>query len=327
MRINLNFEYDKLNLKEITILIPKYHPNMVSFLTPILGLYGINVKEFINDFEIKTKFISFDVIVPTTVKISKIKTFEIFLRTPYVMSLLSNLEGFSLNKPNLNVLSIYKISLIKAIFRNNFLLNLHKNIYKSLRKYISLIIKTNNYLSINKPFFNYFLNPQALNVLKKNISYFILLKELINLRFGFFLVFNNSSASYINYLKTALSIRKLSFKKLNTKLVNSLINRKIIMGKIFYLSSKNWSSVHNFVREVISKQFLSNLFPVFFRFNSNLLNMVFLKVFFSNFNFLAPTLKTCLLKILYHRLFLFTLLTSKMNNRLISILNFKQNII
>ena len=57
MRINLNFHYDKLHLKEIIILIPKYHTNMVSFLTPILGLYGINVKEFINDFDIKTKFI------------------------------------------------------------------------------------------------------------------------------------------------------------------------------------------------------------------------------------------------------------------------------
>src|SRR3989338_6154354 len=39
MRINLNFRYDKLYLKEITILIPKYHTNMVSFLTPILEIF------------------------------------------------------------------------------------------------------------------------------------------------------------------------------------------------------------------------------------------------------------------------------------------------
>lgn len=53
---------------------------MVSFLTPVLGLYGINVKEFINDFEAKTKFINFDIVIPTTVRISKIKTFEILLK-------------------------------------------------------------------------------------------------------------------------------------------------------------------------------------------------------------------------------------------------------
>ena len=95
MKINLNFEYDKLHLKEITILIPKYHPNLVSFLTPVLGLYGINVKEFINDFEEKTKFINFDVIVPTRVAISKIKTYKIFVKTPYLAPILSNVEGFS----------------------------------------------------------------------------------------------------------------------------------------------------------------------------------------------------------------------------------------
>lgn len=90
MRINLNFHYDKLHLKEIVILIPKYHANMVSFLTPILGLYGINVKEFINDFDIKTKFINFDVIIPTLVRISKIKTNFV------------NLKGFFLQKQNLH---------------------------------------------------------------------------------------------------------------------------------------------------------------------------------------------------------------------------------
>ena len=171
MRINLNFRYDKLHLKEIVILIPKYHTNMVSFLTPILGLYGINVKEFINDFDIKTRFINFDVIVPVLVKISKIKTFEIVLKTPYVVSILSNLPSFSVTKPNIELLSIYKLSLLKSIFYSTFVYSFHKRIYLSLRKYLSLVIKVNFHLSVNQAFIkNGFLNLKGLFLLKSSLQ-------------------------------------------------------------------------------------------------------------------------------------------------------------
>merc|ERR1711879_539085 len=171
MRINLNFRYDKLHLKEIVILIPKYHTNMVSFLTPILGLYGINVKEFINDFDIKTKFINFDVIVPVLVKISKIKTFEIVLKTPYIVSILSNLPNFSVTKPNIDLLSIYKVSLLKSVFYSNFLSVFHKRIYLSLRKYLSLIIKVNFHLDVIQAIIkNSFLNLNSLVLLKSSLQ-------------------------------------------------------------------------------------------------------------------------------------------------------------
>ena len=171
MRINLNFRYDKLHLKEIIILIPKYHTNMVSFLTPILGLYGINVKEFINDFEIKTKFINFDVIVPVLVKISKIKTFEIILKTPYVISILSNLPNFSVTRPNIDLISIYKVSLLKSVFYSNFLSVFHRRIYLSLRKYLSLVIKVNFHLNVSRTTIKKdFLNLNSLIPLKYSLQ-------------------------------------------------------------------------------------------------------------------------------------------------------------
>merc|ERR1711879_872844 len=151
MRINLNFRYDKLHLKEIVILIPKYHTNMVSFLTPILGLYGINVKEFINDFDIKT--------------------FEIVLKTPYIVSILSNLPNFSVTKPNIDLLSIYKVSLLKSVFYSNFLSVFHKRIYLSLRKYLSLIIKVNFHLDVIQAIIkNSFLNLNSLVLLKSSLQ-------------------------------------------------------------------------------------------------------------------------------------------------------------
>jgi ribosomal protein L11 len=148
MKINLGFEYDKLHLKEITILIPKYHHNLVSFLTPVLGLYGINVKEFITEFESKTKFIDFDIIIPVRVKISKIKTFQIYVKTPYIISILANLPNLTLSKSSLNILTVYKLTLLKSIF-TNYMANFQKLIYISIRKYLSLIIKS-SFLIIGK---------------------------------------------------------------------------------------------------------------------------------------------------------------------------------
>lgn len=267
MRINLNFGYDKLHLKEIVILIPKYHNNMVSFLTPILGLYGINVKEFINEFELKTKFVTFDVVIPTSVKISKIKTFEIILKTPYIIPLLSNLEEFSINKPNINILSIYKISLLKSLLSTSFLTNYHKSIYISIRKYISLVVKG---------IFEIRVLPSALNFsesfgskkivlssLKNTIGSFLNLKTLLTNRFGVFVIFNNPSAKSVSYLKKNLSVYGISCNKIKSKFLSSLCGNAYFKGNIFLISSSFLSFFSIFFKEIYSKTFYSNFFPIY----------------------------------------------------------------
>lgn len=138
----INFEYNKLHLKEVVILIPKNHPNLISFLTPVLGLHGINVKEFIVEFNNRMQFLDLDIIVPVQVAISKIKTFNIFFKTPYV----SSLVGLGFNK--LNLLISYKFLLVKSIFNNNYTFINPTGIYKSLRIYLNKVFK-NKILDFN----------------------------------------------------------------------------------------------------------------------------------------------------------------------------------
>lgn len=113
----LNFEYDKLKLKTVIVLIPRNHPNLLSFLTPMLGLYGINVKEFINEVEFRLKFLNeiTDIIVPVEVVITKIKTFFLFFKPPYVSNLLA-LHEFK----TLNLLVVYKLLQVKVYYDNKF---------------------------------------------------------------------------------------------------------------------------------------------------------------------------------------------------------------
>lgn len=300
MRINLNFHYDKLHLKEIIILIPKYHTNMVSFLTPILGLYGINVKEFINDFEIKTRFINFDVIVPTLVKISKIKTFEIILKTPYVVSILSNLNNFSVTRPNIDLLSVYKISLLKSVFHSNFLGVFHRRIYLSLRKYLSLVIKVNFHLSVSSTLIKKSLsNLNNLLLLKFNIQNNILFARLLNNRYGLFVSFNNSSASNLNYLKTVLAIQNISIFKAKPSILSSLTGNKYFFGNIYFIGSTSLKYFIGFLKEVSLKPFGSSFFPIFFKITSNLVSQPFVKLFVSEFNSKVKLVNFYVLRVIY----------------------------
>jgi hypothetical protein len=298
MRINLNFHYDKLHLKEIIILIPKYHTNMVSFLTPILGLYGINVKEFINDFDIKTKFINFDVIVPTLVRISKIKTFEIFLKTPYVISILSNLPGFSVTKPNIDLLSIYKVSLLKTIFNSNFLQAFHKQVYLSLRKYLSLVIKVNFQLTVSLASIRKkFSSSYNLLLLKSTIKNIILFKKLLFNKYGVFIVFNNNSALKLNYLKAALSIHNISIFRIKANILSSLLGSKYFQGDVFFIGSNNLNYSLDFLKNVILKSFNSNFFPIYYKIGSNLTNKTVFKSFISSFSLSVKSISFHLLRI------------------------------
>lgn len=326
MRINLNFHYDKLHLKEIIILIPKYHTNMVSFLTPILGLYGINVKEFINDFDIKTRFINFDVIVPTLVKISKIKTCEIVLKTPYVVSILSNLPNFSVTKPNIDLLSIYKVSLLKSIFYMNFLSVFHKRIYISLRKYLSLVVKTNFHLSVKPDFIKKgFPNLRNLVLLKSSVQDNNLLSKLLSTNYGLFVNFSNSSASRLDYLKTALTIQNISLTKVKPNLLSSLNGNKYFFGNTYFIGSTNFNFFIGFLKDISLKSFFSNFFPTFFRVGTNLTSQSFMKLFLSTFNLYAKLINFYILKVIYVVFIRVHKSLNFLNKKLIFLLNRNRN--
>ncbi len=300
---------------------------MVSFLTPILGLYGINVKEFINDFDIKTKFINFDVVIPVTVRISKIKTFEIILKTPYVTSLLSNLPEFSLNKPNIDLLSVYKISLIKSLFNMHLTQAFHKRTYLALRKYLSLIVKVNFQLSIAKPRVNSTPhNYSRLFFLKNSIHLCFEVKNLIKNRFGFFVLFNNASATAVNYLRLALETQNMSIVRIKPKLLTSLLGQKYFYGNGFYISSTNLNYCFTLFKEVSSKKFYSNFFPCYFRIQNNLIHQTFFKSFLGFFSFIIKDSNFYLIKTMHIAWLKSTKTLSFLNKKLLFALKYNANI-
>ncbi len=316
MKTNLNFDFDKLHLKEVIVLVPKYHTNMVSFLTPILGLYGINVKEFIADFETKTRFINFDIIIPVRVKITKIKTFEIFVKTPYVTSILSNLEGFGHTKSNLNVLVLYKISLIKSIFSANRLIGLHKNIYISLRKYIAKILKGVSLTSVVKATTNSinFESFRYISTLKHNLLNFIFLKKLLDQKYGFFAVFSNQNGSRLNYLSNCLGLYNVSVVKVDTKLL-TLMSDIPFSSNTFYIASDQFSYVINLLKEALRANQSSSFFITYYKLCCNLLSNNFFKTFLLSFNtlkgrfYLVKVLHVIFLKFIKSSTFLHLALT------------------
>lgn len=298
MKLNLNFEYDKLHLKEVVILIPKYHPNMVSFLTPVLGLYGINVKEFINEFNTKTRFVKFDIIVPVRVRISKIKTFEIFIRTPYVSSIVSNLPSFVSSNSRLNLLSIYKISLIKSVFNNFFMAPFQEKTYRSLRQYLSVISSSNSSIRLKAStasegslFLSYLFN------FKLWSKIFNVLDVIKALPYGVFLTFNSFNSNRINYLVNSLGLVGLHIKKVPSALFSVFLHHYRLYGNVYYIGSEHFSKFTYLASLLLNRKSNPGLFVNYFKFNKNLFSLGFLQLFTHSYSKIANPVT--LTKIIY----------------------------
>lgn len=295
---------------------------MVSFLTPILGLYGINVKEFINDFEEKTKFINFDLIVPVRVKISKIKTFSIDVSTPYIIPVLHNVQGFSLNKPELiNVLTLYKISLIKSIFRKHYSRSFNYRVYSSIKSYVLRVMKIGLGLQSNGNLGDLDITPY-LN-LKKSINKFFFSKKLVYGTFGAFFCFNNMNNAHLAYLSNSLFLLNLNILKVPARFLNILISRRFFSSNNIYISSTRFSWFYYFARQLINFSQRGNFFITYFRFNSNLISPLFFKSFVNSFNIVSSTSVVFLIYKIFLKLFK---TFSYLNTICLKLLNYNANL-
>jgi len=138
-------DYNKLVLKNIIILIPKYKENMLSFLAPVIGIYGIKINLFIDEFEKKTNFFDIDIIIPVRVIIYKINTFDLIIELPYLNFFLNEFYN------DLNILYLYKLS----FFKSNLNFCIINNNYKMIRSYIKSLQILKGKFSYNK--YNFFL--------------------------------------------------------------------------------------------------------------------------------------------------------------------------
>jgi len=325
MKFNFNFDYDKLFLKEITILIPRYHNNLVSFLTPILGLYGINIKDFINDFESKAKFINFDVTIPAKVKITKIKTFEIFINTPYISSILNSL---SVQKKSVNLLTVYKFVVLKSLVNNTLsITSFHKNIYTRLRIYLSKTFFLSDNLLLNKSKINNHLlgiinntNLFFYNKLLNNLNNINFMLSFNSLKFGVFLVFYNHDASALNRLSSIAALFSIKLLKLKNKFLLPFFDNNLnFKGNIFFFGSKKFSDFSNF-NASLNIGNSSNLFRSFFKIDKNIVNNSFFSVFNKSFFFkkdkiinLLQLLRLEFIRLLNYKFLLFFKIINKVN--------------
>lgn len=269
----INFEYNKLNLKEIIVLIPKNHSNLNSFLTPILGLYGINLKDFINEFAEQTKFINnFDIILPIKVLITKIKTFSMRLVSPYISSLLNLNTNFIKN-----ILNFYKIFLIKFVsckilFKSSIIL---KKLYKNIRVYLNKTYKTNNLCYFKRPVlsfdnFFFFKRPEIL-----------FLRKLIYLKYGvIFFFFNHASYKISDWQKDLIFF--------NLKVLRIYKNLNIFLNfykkDTYFLGSNCLNNLFNFFKLNFFKE-VSTFKLLLWKFNMNFLsNVFFMENFYQHFN-------------------------------------------
>lgn len=326
MKFNLNFDYDKLFLKEIIILIPRYHNNLVSFLTPILGLYGINIKDFISDFESKARFINFDVTLPVRVRITKIKTYEIFFNTPYISGILNSL---AIQKRSLNLLTIYKLVLLKSLFNNTLSVNsFNKNIYKRLRVYLSQSFPLSDTLTLNKskltnPIFG-IVNSSNLFFYKKllrNFNSIHFISSFKPLKYGVFFFFYNHDAASLNKLLSIASLFSIKVLKLKNKFLSCFLSKNLnFSGNIFFFGSEKFSNFNYFNFSLVSVN-SPNFFRSFFRVGNNIISPTFFNLFLKSFYTkknriinLLQLVRLEIVRLLNHKFLLFFKIISKINN-------------
>jgi ribosomal protein L11 len=280
MKVGLHFEYDKLHLKEVVILMPKKHPNVVSFLTPLLSLYGINVKDFINTFEELTRFIGFDIVVPVKVKITKIKTFKMSLRTPYVISILSQVVDLTATDLTVNVLDVYKLCLLKSVFTvsstfNHFFYRPSLRVYLWLRKYLSITIASDLLSKVNET-----INLRGLYylpVLRKSLISLSNFGVLVSNQFGVFTIFNNLSGPMSVELKITLDlVVNMYFSRVNPNFL-AMLTGMPFSGHVYYFSAPYLSCCSDFLADFSSRLSFGSLFALYYRYRNNLMHGFFFK--------------------------------------------------
>jgi hypothetical protein len=216
-------DYNKLILKKIIILIPKNKENMLSFLAPIIGIHGIKINLFIEEFEKKTKRFGLDFIIPVHVIIYKINTYDLTIKVPYI--------SFFLNEFNFNisVLYIFKLAIIKSLF-NFFFIKIN---YKMIRSYIKSLHEIKNNFKLIK--YNFFVcNNLNIFYFKKIFNYFFFIRNYLNLNYGFFLLINN-----INYYNIKLLINLQLLKIPNFYNIYLLGDKQVIRVIEFFKLNKN----------------------------------------------------------------------------------------
>lgn len=238
--------------------MPKHHTNVNSFLTPILGLYGINVKDFVAEFENKTKFIINDIIIPLRIRISKIKTYEMYVQTPYVGNM-ANICG------EIDLLSVYKLSLIKNIRMFDLGTGDLKKTYTNVRKYLPLFSK-----ELNKPVENLLVPKNFPVFLKKNLSGLPLMRNIHENKYGAFVSFVNATSFKLDRAQKQLKSLGISFRKLNTSKNFNICN-------VYYMSVYDFDNLKK-INSVFTEKSYS-LIPLFYRYNNNILPYIFVSAF------------------------------------------------
>jgi hypothetical protein len=197
------------------------------------------------EFESRTQFITLDIIVPMRVRISKVKTFELIINPPYSASVLANLEDFTINKPDIGILNIFKLFLLKSIFNAEFVSNFDKHYYVSLRKYLSSITRLSHLIRVKRSGIKSGIKLNSVNrpvIIKTAIRRALYTKRLTYYRYGIFANFANLNGARYSLLKKFIGVLHLTLFKVKADLTSSIFDGKYFVGNnIFYIGADNFS--------------------------------------------------------------------------------------
>ena len=154
----INNTIDKSRIKQVLILIPLHRENLTSYLSPVLGQYGIRnsdfVKEFIKEFNFLTnsKFVSFlsdfddpdkslseeTLTIPVYLNVYKNGKYKLTVGYSFIGSLFRTLfkkrRYYKVGKFYRNYKKIFQLTVFYTVLKNQF--SKLEDVYKSIRNSI-----------------------------------------------------------------------------------------------------------------------------------------------------------------------------------------------
>ncbi len=102
---------------QVKLQIPAGQANPAPPVGPALGQHGVNIMQFCNEFNARTKHMDPDMIIPVVVTIYEDRTFSFVLKTPPVSSLIKKVVGLAkaAHKPGSETVGKITMSQVKEI--------------------------------------------------------------------------------------------------------------------------------------------------------------------------------------------------------------------
>jgi large subunit ribosomal protein L11 len=141
----------KLSIRTVKLRVLAKKASPTPPVGPILGQEGIHIMEFCKNFNEKTSNYRDNIVVPTTLKVKKNKTYELILKPPAVSHILEKIKlplppiYKHLEKSSKDVITLKQIYEVALFFKKNN----EKSLLLDLKSIVQSIIGTSKSMGLN----------------------------------------------------------------------------------------------------------------------------------------------------------------------------------